>query len=544
MKTDQRSASVPEQPTGPSEGFEDGAVSTAAQQRPTAVAERVSIPEHLPLLPLRDAVAFPGTIMPLAVGREKPKRLLDAVLTGNKLAGLVAQRSSQADEPSLDELYRVGTAALVLKLFKMPDGNQSIVVHGLVRFEIEDVVQSEPFLVAKVKIREDRFEPSTELEALMHNVREAANRVIELSPNVPDEAKVVLSNIDHPGGLADFLAANLSLNVADKQELLETFDVAERLRKVHARLARQLEVLELSRKLQDQVKRQIDKSQRQYYLQEQLKAIQKELGQLDQRTAELQELQQRIEQARMPETVQNEALRELDRMSKIPTASPEYSVAHGYIDWLCRLPWAVSTEDVLDIRRAEKILDEDHYDLEKVKQRIIEFLAVRKLKPEGRGPILCLVGPPGVGKTSLGQSIARALGRRFIRISLGGIRDEADIRGHRRTYIGALPGRIIQEIRKVGSNNPVFMLDEVDKVGADFRGDPAAALLEVLDPEQNHSFTDHYLDVPFDLSKVMFIATANYADPIAPALRDRMELIEIPGYTEQDKLFIARRYLV
>ena len=529
---------------GRSEPSQDVEVVTLTERPSSSGPETIAIPSNLPLLPLRDAVAFPGTIMPLSVVREKSRRVLDAVLSGNKIIGIVAQRFTETEDPDLNSLYRIGTAAVILKLLRMPDNSQSIIIHGLVRFGIDSLTQTEPFLVAVVKVHEDHVDSSVELEALVHNCRHAADRLIELSPNVPEETKIVLDNIDRPGALADFLATNLSLSLAHKQEVLETFDVATRLRKVNAALATQLEVLELSRKLQGQVKEQIDKSQRQYFLQEQLKVIQKELGQTDQRTAEIEQFQKRIVEAKMPESVEQEAQRELDRLSKIPTASPEFSLAYDYLDWLCILPWALSTHDRLDIDRAERILDQDHHDLDKVKKRILQFLAVRKLKPHGRGPILCFVGPPGVGKTSLGQSIARALERKFIRISLGGIRDEADIRGHRRTYIGALPGRIIQEIRKVGSNNPVFMLDEVDKVGADFRGDPAAALLEVLDPEQNHSFTDHYLGVPFDLSRVMFIATANYTDPVAVALKDRMEVIELPGYTEQDKLQIARKYLV
>ena len=519
-------------------------VATVLGGPPEGPPEHVSIPEELPILPLRDSVAFPGTIMPLTVGREKSRRLVDSVLTGNKIVGLVAQRFSETEDPELGDLYRVGTAVMILRLLKMPDGSQSIVVHGLSRFGLESLIRAEPFMVGKANVREDRFEPSTELDALVHNCRHAAGRVVDLSPNVADEAKIVLTNIDQPGALADFLAANLSISLVHKQELLETFDVTDRLRKVHAALATQLEVLELSDKLQTQVKEQIGESQRQYYLREQLKVIQKELGQLDQQDMEIQHLKERITKAKMPDSVQEAADREVDRLSKIPTASPEYSVAMDYVDWLCRVPWSVSTEDQLDIARAERVLDHDHYGLEKVKKRIVQFLAVRKLNPHGRGSILCFVGPPGVGKTSLGQSIARAMGRKFIRMSVGGMRDEADIRGHRRTYIGSLPGRIVQEIVKAKANNPVFMLDEVDKIGADFRGDPAAALLEVLDPQQNHSFTDHYLDVPLDLSRVMFIATANYIDPVIPALQDRMEVIELPGYTEQDKLHIARRYLV
>jgi ATP-dependent Lon protease len=382
------------------------------------------------------------------------------------------------------------------------------------------------------------------LAALMVSVRRAANRVIALSPNVPEEASVMLENIDNPSALADFLAANLSLDITQKQQLLEELDAGRRLEQISFVLANQLEVLELSHKIQGRVKESIDKNQREYFLQEQLKAIQTELGQKDLRSDELKQVAQNIAKAKMPKKVETEALRELDRLSKIPPASPEYSVIRTYLDWVCELPWSVQTKDQLDINKAQRILNADHYDLRKVKKRILEFLAVRKLNPTGKSPILCFVGPPGVGKTSLGKSIARAMGREFVRISLGGIRDEADIRGHRRTYIGALPGRILQELRKCGSKNPVFMLDELDKIGSDFRGDPASALLEVLDPEQNFSFTDHYLDQPFNLSSVMFIGTANYTEPVPPALRDRMEVIELPGYTETEKLHIAKKYLI
>ena len=504
----------------------------------------VEIPEELPILPIRNAVAFPGTIMPLTVIREKSKRLLDAALGGNKLIGLVAQRSGQVEDPTQADLYWVGTACLILKLLKMPDGTESIVVHGLARIGIVTLLRADPFMVARVHPRHDAAETSTQIEALMHNARHAAEQIMSRTPGIPEEAGIVLANISAPGNLADFLAANLSLGLVHKQEILETFDVVERLKKVNATLVSQLDVLELSEKLEDQVREQIDTSQRKYYLQQQLKAIQKELGEADARTMEMDRLREQIAQAKMPEAAEKEALRELERMEKIPQASPEYSLVQDYLSWLIELPWSLGTEDLLDVNRAEQILDQDHFDLEKVKKRILEFLAVRKLSPQSRGPILCFAGPPGVGKTSLGKSIARALGRKFIRMSVGGVRDEADIRGHRRTYIGALPGRIVQEIRRAGSNNPVFMLDEVDKIGADFRGDPSSALLEVLDPQQNHTFQDHYLGVPFDLSRVLFIATANYLDPIPPALRDRMEVIHLPGYAPRDKLQIATRYLV
>ncbi len=527
---DQQSPPAPDQPAG-------------AQQQPPA-DQHPEIPRELPVLPVRGVVIFPGTVVPLSVGREKSKRLLDEVLAGNKLVGIFTQRREEVEDPGIDDVYRVGTVAQVLKLLRMPDGSNSLLVHGVVRAGLERFVATEPYWKAVIHPQPDQFEHSREMEALVHNCRQAARRVIELSPNVPDEALQILDSIDNPSSLADFLAANLSLGVVQKQELLETFDVAERLRKVNATLLNQLEVLELARKLQADVREEIDKSQRRYYLEEQLKAIRKELGEEDPLQIEINELKERVEKAGMPDDVLKEARRELERLGRIPAASPEHSVIRDYLDWLIEMPWQRETEEKLDLAEAERILDADHHGLEKVKKRILECLAVHKLKPDGKAPILCFVGPPGVGKTSLGQSIARAMGRKFIRIALGGIRDEADIRGHRRTYIGAIPGRIVQEIRKAGARNPLIMLDELDKIGADFRGDPASALLEVLDPEQNHSFTDHYLGVPFDLSKVFFIGTANYMDPVEPALRDRMEEIELPGYTLGEKVEIARRYLV
>ena len=511
---------------------------------PTDDADEVQVPPTLPVLPVRGSVAFPGTVMPLSVRREKCKRVLDLALAGNRLIGVFTQRSAEKEDPGLDDLYRIGTACRILKMYKLPDGTETVLVHGLARAGLENLVTETPHLEATVHAYEETTESTTEIEALVHNVRHSAERIIELSPNVPDDARVVLRSIKTPGGVADFLAANLPLGFVHKQELLETFDVAHRLRKINAALVGHLEILELSHKIQSQVRSQVDKSQREYYLREQLKAIQQELGAEDARTSEIEKLRAKVRDANMPDAVREQAEREIERITNIPQASPEYSVTLDYIDWLSALPWQVRTEDQHDIRQAQEVLDTDHYGLDKIKKRILEFLAVRQLKPDGRGPILCFTGPPGVGKTSLGRSIARALGRKFIRISLGGIRDEADIRGHRRTYIGALPGRIVQEIRKAGSNNPVFMLDEVDKIGQDFRGDPASALLEVLDPEQNNTFVDHYLDVPFDLSRVLFIATANYTDEIPPPLRDRMEVISLSGYTRREKLQIAKRYLV
>ena len=504
----------------------------------------VEIPECLPILPIRDTVAFPGTVMPLQISRERSKRVLDLALAGSRMIAAVAQRSAETEDPRLDDLYRVGTACVILKMLKVSDGTETIIVHGLRRVGIEAITKETDYLEATVHAHTDPPESTTEQQALVHTIRTAADRIIQLSASIPDEAGQVLRSIETPGGLADFLASNLPLGLAHKQELLETFDVTERLRKVNLAVAAQLDVVELSNKIQQQVKSQVDQSQREYYLRQQMKAIQHELGDQGAQAQTLTELRERIEKAKMPEAVEAEAIREVDRMEHIPQTSPEYSMALDYTEWLVELPWSVSTEDNLDIRRAERILDEDHYGLEKIKQRILEFLAVRTLKKDTRGPILCFTGPPGVGKTSLGQSIARAMGRKFIRVSLGGIRDEATIRGHRRTYIGSMPGRIIREIRRAESNNPLFMLDEVDKIGQDVRGDPMSALLEVLDPAQNSTFSDHYLGVPFDLSKVLFITTANYMAAIEPALRDRMEIIELSGYTQREKLNIARKYLL
>jgi len=522
---------------------------TATVIRTAGNGQSLSIPSLIPILPIRNIVVFPGTVMPLNVGRQKSKNLLDEVMPAEKLIGVVTQKNAEVEDPGYGDLFTVGTACMILKLFKLPDGNQSIIVHGLVRFRLLGIEQTEPFAMGRIEVLEDVLSPGTQLDALVASVRQQANRVIELSPNTPDEAAQVLNSITTPSALADFLAANLPIekdDIAEKQRMLDETDVEKRLQIIASRLATQLDVLELQNKIQSQVKENIDKSQRRYYLQEQLKAIRKELG--DSESAgggsELDTLRQRLEAAQLPETVMKEATRELNRLDTIPSASPEYGVIRTYLQIVSELPWSVLTTDKIDLKEARKILDRDHHDLEKVKRRILEYLAVRKLKPDGGGAILCFVGPPGVGKTSLGKSIAEAMGRKFIRVALGGVRDEADIRGHRRTYIGSMPGRIIAELRKAGTRNPVMMLDEIDKVGADFRGDPAAALLEVLDPAQNHTFTDHYLDVPFDLSHVLFIATANTMDPVPGPLRDRMEVIEIPGYTNSDKLDIARRYLV
>ena len=514
------------------------------EDRPLPDEADLELPEVVGILPIRNTVAYPGTVTPLAVGRERSKALLADAEPNETVIGLLTQRDPEVDRPGFKDLYGIGTTASILKIIKMPQGSINIVVHGISRFQVVEKVATRPYLKARIKVLDVRPRVTKQLQALMVSVRQTANRVVSLSPNVPEEASVLLENIEDPSSLADFLAANLSMEITEKQDLPAERDPARRLEKVSVVLAHQLEVLELSHKIQGRVRDSIDKSQREYFLQEQLKAIQSELGQQDARTDEIRQLRQTIARVKMPRPVEEEALRELDRLSKIPAASPEYSVIRTYLDWVCELPWSAQTEDQLDIPRAERVLNRDHYDLVKIKKRILEFLAVRKLNPKGKSPILCFIGPPGVGKTSLGRSIARSMGREFVRVSLGGMRDEADIRGHRRTYIGALPGRVLQELRKCGSRNPVFMLDELDKIGADFRGDPASALLEVLDPEQNNTFTDHYLDQPFDLSSVMFIGTANYAEPIPPALQDRMEIIELPGYTTLEKLRIARRYLV
>ena len=508
-------------------------------------ASQLEIPGELGILALRNAVVFPGTVMPLAVGRPRSQSLLQATLPADKVIGVLTQKDPTTEDPQGKQLYATGVVVSVLKMLKLPDGQNSLVVHGLIRFRVKQWLGVDPFLRAKIEVIQLPVPPESKaLEALVNSVRQMAEQMIDLTPNIPEEVNVVLNNIEDPGALADFLAANINIPVAEKQTLLEVIEVTERLQKLSLSLANQIELLELSDKIQSKVNKAIDKTQREYFLQEQLKAIQSELGQLDQKTAEIEELREMIDQAQMPEKVCSEALRELDRLARIPTMSPEFSVLRSYIEWLCELPWSKSTRDKLDLIKARRILNADHYGLSKVKKRIVEFLAVRKLNPEGRSPILCFAGPPGVGKTSLGKSIARSMGRKFVRISLGGMRDEAEIRGHRRTYIGALPGRIMQELRKCGTNNPVFMLDEIDKLGNDFRGDPASALLEVLDPEQNNTFTDHFIDQPFDLSRVMFIATANYMGTVPPALRDRMEVLELPGYTAEEKLAIAKKYLV
>ena len=502
------------------------------------------IPSELPILPLRDTVAFPNIVTPLVVAREKSVQLINDVIAGSRILGLVAQKNAEEENPNPGDIYNYGTAAVILRMLKFPDGSLRVLVQGISRIKIQQITATEPYLKASVRTIPELYNESTELEALKRNVAIQFQKVVALVPQLPDELQVVVVNTSHPGKLADLVASNLNLTVLEKQEILESIGIKERLQKLTVLLNREVEVLEMGSKIQDKVQSELGKNQREYFLREQLRAIQKELGVTDERSAEIEELTQKIKNAKMSEEADKEAMRELDRLAKMQPGAAEYTVSRTYIDWMVALPWSVSTTDNLDIALAQQVLDEDHYDLKKVKERILEYLAVRKLKKDSKGPILCFVGPPGVGKTSLGRSIARAMGRKFIRISLGGVHDEAEIRGHRRTYIGALPGRIIQSIKTAASNNPIFMLDEVDKIGMDFRGDPASALLEVLDPEQNFAFVDHYLDVPFDLSRVMFITTANVLDTIPSPLRDRMEVLELPGYIEEEKVEIAIKYLI
>jgi ATP-dependent Lon protease len=512
-----------------------------------AEVDLTNVPGELAILPLRDTILFPHAILPLAVARESSVALVNDAVKERKVIGVVTQRDPAVDDPVDSDLYRVGTLTHIHKMFKFPDGSLRLVVQGVQRFRLVQVHQYRPFLKASIELLPEptTSEQEVEVRALAQSAQGLFQRVVELSPTLSDELQTLAANIQEPARLADFIAGSLpSLTTSQKQELLETLDVKTRLDRLNKVLVKDLEVLEVGNKIQSQVKTELQKNQREYYLREQMKAIQKELGEGDDQQREYNELREKIENAGMPEEAQKEALRELDRLSKMSPAAAEYTVARTYLDWLVALPWAKRTDAEIDIVKAKEVLDNDHYDLEKVKERILEYLAVRKMKPDIKGPILCFVGPPGVGKTSLGRSIAASMGRKFHRISLGGMRDEAEIRGHRRTYIGALPGQIIQGLRRADSKNPVFMLDEVDKIGADFRGDPASALLEVLDPEQNNTFKDHYIDLPFDLSEVLFITTANILDTIPPALRDRMEIIRLAGYIEEEKLHIARRHLI
>jgi ATP-dependent Lon protease len=513
-----------------------------------SVSDRpLSVPEELPILPLRDTVLFPNSFMPLAVARESSVRLIDEAISSGKIIGVFTQRDASVEEPTQADLFTVGTASQIHKMFKLPDGSLRLIVQGLARLTLDDVTETRPYLRGRVTPATESLAESDRLEidALLRNIKTNFQQVVSLSPLLSDDLQTLASNINEPGRLSDFIASNITtIASAVKQEVLETLDVRARMDALNRILIKELEVLELGSKIQSQVQSEVGKNQREYFLREQMKAIQKELGEGDDQTKEIEELDEKIEAAGMPEVVKKEALRELDRLAKMPVAAAEYTVSRTYLDWLVTLPWQKRTDEVIDLPKTKGILDADHSGLEKAKDRILEYLAVRKLNPDVKGPILCFAGPPGVGKTSLAKSIAASLGRKFVRVSLGGMRDEAEIRGHRRTYIGALPGQIIQGIRRAESRNPVFILDEIDKLGSDFRGDPASALLEVLDPEQNNSFRDHYLDVPFDLSEVLFITTANVLHTIPPALRDRMEVLEIPGYTEEEKLAIARDHLV
>ncbi|HZJ02463.1 MAG TPA: endopeptidase La [Thermoleophilia bacterium] len=543
---DETAAEAPEETAAgePDETAAEKPVEKAADEDGGSGDSELKTPEEVALLPLKETVVFPETMMPLAVGQPRSVRLIDDILQGDKMVALVTVKSEDIESPGPDDMYEIGTLSVIQKMIKAPDDTLRIIVQGIRRIKVMEVTSEEPYLVARVQDLSETVEDTTELEALHRNLVSVYTRIIELVPYLPDELEMAAANIDNPGTLGYFIASTMRIKAKEKQQLLEEGDVAKRLRRLTEVLNRELEVLELGSKIQNQVQSEMEKGQREYFLRQQLKAIQEELGETDETQAEVNELRERLDEAQLPEAADKQARRELDRLAKLPPAAAEYGVIRTYIDWILSLPWNQSTEDQLDIANARKILDEDHYDLEDVKDRILEFLAVQKLKREIRSPILTFVGPPGVGKTSLGQSVARALGRKFVRISVGGVRDEAEIRGHRRTYIGAMPGTIIRALRDTESNNPVFMIDEIDKMGADWRGDPSSAMLEVLDPEQHDTFRDHYLDLPFDLSRVFFITTANMLDTVPGPLRDRMEIIQMAGYIEDDKLNIARRYLI
>jgi ATP-dependent Lon protease len=512
-------------------------------EAPSRVSTR-SLPDVLPVLGLSDIVIFPGMVAPLLVETAQSTKLIDEVVGGDRLLAVVLQRNAEAENPLPHEMHEVGCAARVLKMLKFPDNTVRVLVEGLWRVHIKEYTGTDPYLCAKFDLLKDVTENSVELTAMMRNAQSQFQEIIKLSPALSEQIKIAALNTEDPGHFADLIAVNLNLDLPERQKLLETNSVKERLTRLLPMLNREHEVLTLSSKIQTEVATSISKTQRDFFLREQMRAIQRELGESDPNAGEIRALREKIDQTSLPVEAKQTANQELERLQQMPPAAAEYAVTRHYLDWILSLPWMKETEDKIDLAEAERILDEQHFGLSKVKDRLIEFLAVIKRRKEIKGPILCLVGPPGVGKTSLGRSVADALGRKFARISLGGMRDEAEIRGHRRTYVGALPGRIIQTLRRVESRNPVILLDELDKVGADFRGDPASALLEVLDPAQNNTFTDHYLDLPFDLSRVLFITTANWLDPIQPALRDRLEVIELPSYTESEKLQIAKRYLV
>jgi ATP-dependent Lon protease len=516
----------------------------SANGEPREATVRTTLPEALPILPLRDSVPFPETLTPLAIGQERSVRLVNDVLAGNRMLAMAASKDPESENPAPGDLYRVGVAGVVARMLKVPDGTLRILVHGAQRVRIVDFTATDPYFVARIEEAPDELVPSPELEALHRNVQATFSRIIQEVPYLPEELQIAVANLDDPSELAHMIAGALRIKTEEKQQLLEEVNVARRLRLLSEILARELELVEIGTRIQTQVQSEMEKGQREYFLRQQLKAIQEELGEVDETQAEAQELRQELEQANLPEHAWKQAERELGRFERLPPQAAEHGVIRSYLEWIASLPWSKSTEDNLDLTHARETLDRDHYDIEKVKDRILEFLAVRKLKPDARSSILCFVGPPGVGKTSLGRSIADAMGRSFERISVGGVRDESEIRGHRRTYIGAMPGTIIRALRDAGSNNPVLMIDEIDKMGADFRGDPASAMLEVLDPEQNSTFRDHYLDLPFDLSSTFFICTANQLDTVPPALRDRMEIIELAGYTHEEKREIAKRYLV
>jgi len=508
--------------------------------------KEIEIPENLPVLPVRDIVVFPYMILPLFVGREMSIKAIEHSLSSNKMVFLVTQKDLDVENPTPDDLYSVGTAGVIMRMLKLPDGRVKILIRGLSKARALSYSQTEPFFKANIeKIGEEKAETLTiEEEAMIRTVKEQIDKTVSLGKTLLPDVMGVIEGIEEPGRLADLIASNIGLKTEQAQEILEIMDPVQRLKRVSEIVGREIELLTVQQKIQSEARGEIDKTQREYFLREQLKAIQKELGDIDERAEEIKEFRKKVEDAKMPEKVLKEAEKQLKRLEKMHPDSAESATVRTYLDWLVELPWSKSTTDNLDIKAAEKVLNEDHYDLEKVKERILEYLSVRKLKEKMKGPILCFIGPPGVGKTSLGRSIARALGREFARMSLGGMRDEAEIRGHRRTYVGALPGRIIQGIKTSGTNNPVFMLDEIDKIGMDFRGDPSSALLEVLDPEQNFAFVDHYLAVPFDLTKVMFITTGNLVDTIPSPLRDRMEIIYLSGYTTEEKLGIAKNYLI